>query len=135
MGGIRFSSALVTNQASRLCPAAMGTATSTRNVDIFEPPSQLWLLAILFFGVGDLVTTTVGLTIGSSTEANPIVAVLIERYGVLVLVPLKATTLAVLYGVWKTVPVPYPAVIPIVLAGMGLLVTVWNTSVLLAGLS
>ena len=89
------------------------------------------MLAIVFFGVGDLVTTILGLTVGSSTEANPIVAMFVERYGVAVLPLLKVVFLGCCYVGWKRLPIPYPIVIPAVLAVLGIVVTLWNASVLL----
>jgi len=112
----------------------MGTATGSNTVealDAVEPPGGLWLLAIVFFGVGDLVTTILGLTVGSSTEANPIVAMFVERYGVAVLPLLKVVFLGCCYVGWKRLPIPYPIVIPAVLAVLGIVVTLWNASVLL----
>jgi len=111
----------------------MATASSGDALELLEPPSRMWLFAVVFFGIGDLVTTAVGLTVGSSAEANPVVALLVQRYGVTVLLPLKATLLGVIYGLWRWFPLPYPAVVPFALALLGVVVTVWNTGVLLTG--
>lgn len=111
----------------------MGTASGYEEFEFFEPATVLWILAFLFFGVGDTATTTIGLTIGSSSEANPFVASLIESYGIGVLVPLKAALLGCCYLGWKRLPIPYPVVIPAVLAVMGIVVTIWNTGILLTG--
>lgn len=113
----------------------MGTATRTTfdAIDVLEPPTGLWLLALLFFGVGDLVTTAFGLTAGTSAEANPVIAMLVERYGVAVLLPVKVAFLGSCYLGWRRLPIPYPIVVPAVLAALGILVTVWNINVLLTG--
>lgn len=111
----------------------MATATGGNALELLEPPSRMWLFAVIFFGIGDLVTTAIGLTVGSSAEANPLVAMLVHRYGVVVLLPLKATLLGAIYAVWRWFPIPYPAVVPFALALLGVVVTVWNTGVLLSG--
>jgi len=111
----------------------MATATRGNALELLEPPSRMWFFAVLFFGIGDLVTTAIGLTIGSSTEANPLVAILVQRYGVVVLVPLKVTLLGSIYAVWRWVPIPHASVVPFTLALLGVVVTMWNTGVLLTG--
>lgn len=109
----------------------METATGRTLLDTLEPPAGLWLLALLFFGIGDLVTTALGLTVGSSTEANPLIAMLVDRYGVAVLLPVKVLFLGGCYLGCKRLPIPYPMVVPAALATLGFVVTIWNTGVLL----
>lgn len=113
----------------------METATGSNTLELLEPPTGLWLLALLFFGIGDLVTTMLGLTVGSSTEANPIIAILVERFGVGVLVPVKMLFLGTIYLSWKRFPIPYPIAVPAALAVLGFVVTMWNTGVLLTASS
>jgi len=111
----------------------MGTATGSDALDFIEPQARLWILVIVFFGVGDLVTTMLGLTIGSSTEANPLVAMLVDQYGVFVLLPLKIAMIGGCYVGWRQLPLPHPVVVPLVLALLGIVVTIWNTGILLTG--
>ncbi|ACV49083.1 MULTISPECIES: DUF5658 family protein [Halomicrobium] len=111
----------------------MDTATGSPPLDVLEPPAGLWLLALVFFGVGDLLTTGVGLTLGTSTEANPVVAPLVERYGVAVLLPIKAAFFVGTYLVWRALPHPYSTTVPATLALVGVVVTAWNTGMLLTG--
>jgi hypothetical protein len=111
----------------------MRAVTDSNAIDLLEPQARLWVLAVVFFGVGDLVTTMLGLTIGSSAEANPFVAMLVDQYGVLVLLPLKMAMLGGCYVGWKQLPLPYPIVVPLVLALLGIVVTIWNTGILLTG--
>ncbi|NLV11282.1 hypothetical protein GOC74_15245 [Halomicrobium mukohataei] len=111
----------------------MDTVTGSPPLDVLEPPTGLWLLALVFFGIGDLLTTGVGLTLGSSTEANPVVASLVERYGVAVLLPIKATFFVGTYLVWRALPHPYSTTVPATLALVGVVVTAWNTGILLVG--
>jgi hypothetical protein len=111
----------------------MDTATGSLPLELVEPPVGLWLLALLFFGIGDLLTTALGMSIGVSTEANPLVAVLVDRYGIAVLLPLKVVFLGGFYLAWKQLPLPYPTVVPATLAALGIVVTVWNAGILLMG--
>jgi hypothetical protein len=111
----------------------MDTATGNPPLELLDAPAALWLLALLFFGIGDLLTTAVGLSIGTSTEANPVVAMLVERYGIVVLLPLKVAFLGGFYIAWEQLPLPYPSVVPATLAVLGIVVTVWNAGILLVG--
>mgnify|MGYP006275828315 FL=1 len=88
---------------------------------------MLWLLAVGFFGVGDLVTTAVGLRLSGVVEAGPLVGPLIDRYGVGSLFVLKSLALAGSYGVWRVVPAPHRIGVPLGLAVLGVAVTGWNT--------
>jgi len=87
----------------------------------------LWLLAVGFFGIGDLVTTTVGLRLSGIVEAGPLVGPLIDRYGVGSLFALKSLALAASYGIWQLVPSPHRVGVPLGLAVLGIVVTGWNT--------
>lgn len=89
----------------------------------------LWTGAIVFFGIGDVVTTGIGLSHGA-VELHPIVGPWVEQYRVLAMVPLKLLVFACSYWLWQRVPAPERIGIPIGLAGIGLLVTVWNVYVL-----
>lgn len=91
----------------------------------------LWGLAVGFYGVGDLCTTVVGLTSGRAVEAGPIASVLVDQYGLVAVFPLKIGSLLVFYLFWRVVPRPHAIGIPLGLAALGTLLTVWNTLVLL----
>jgi len=98
---------------------------SRRRLQRFQP--TLWLLAIAFFGVGDLVTTTIGLRVSGVVDAGPIVGPLIDQYGMGSLLALKFLTIAASYGVWQVVPSPQRVGVPLGLAVLGIVVTGWNT--------
>lgn len=51
------------------------------SVKIAESSTGLWIFAIGFFVVGDIITTHVGLALGA-IEANPNTKMLVENYGV-----------------------------------------------------
>ncbi|MFW5905881.1 MAG: DUF5658 family protein [archaeon] len=100
---------------------------------VARPPvnhRQLWVLVVLFFGFGDLLTTSVGLETAGVTEANPVVAAAIGGNDLLVMGALKALTLAGCFLLWKTIPRPHSLGVPLALALVGVLVTVWNLHIL-----
>lgn len=91
----------------------------------------LWIGALLFFGLGDLLTTVVGLMGGRVAEAGPLAAALVERYGLGVLGMLKIAAIGVCYALWRLIPRPYAVGTPLGLAVLGMLVTGWNSLILL----
>ena len=91
---------------------------------------ELWLLALGFFVVGDLVTTVVGLQGGGVAEVGPVVGPLIETHGLAVMLPLKLLALGVCYLVWRATPDPQSVGVPLGLAVLGILVTGWNLAVI-----
>lgn len=98
---------------------------------IEEATPELWLLAVLFFVLGDLVTTGVGVFTGGVAEVGPVVAPLMEAYGLAIMVPLKLLAVGLCYLVWRVTPAPHAVGVPLGLAVLGVLVTGWNVGVLL----
>lgn len=96
--------------------------------------STPWLLAVLLFGVGDVVTTSVGLGLPGVVEADPVARILIDSFGVGSIVVLKLLAFALCYAVWRTVPRPYCLGVPLGLATLGGAVTVWNTLIVLSAM-
>ena len=92
--------------------------------------ATLWLLAVAFFGVGDALTTGVGLAFADVSEANPVVAPLVRRSPVGAIVGTKVAVLAGSYLLWKRIPHPQRVGIPLGLAAVGIAVTAWNCRVL-----
>ncbi|MEF8877823.1 MAG: hypothetical protein V5A60_14000 [Haloarculaceae archaeon] len=91
----------------------------------------LWGLAVAFYGLGDLLTTVVGLVSGRAVEAAPVASVLVAQYGPAVVLPLKLASFLLFYLVWRAVPEPHSVGVPLGLALLGVLLTGWNTLVLL----
>lgn len=89
---------------------------------------------MLFFVVGDLATTTIGLSTDLATEAGPIVAFVVDRYGLTAMIPLKAAAVAICVVLWKVTPDRYARGVPLGMAAIGLLVTAWNASILIVAL-
>lgn len=104
-----------------------------------EFPSQLadaersvWVVAILAYGVGDTLTTYVGLRSGRGAEAGPLAAPLVETYGILGLVGLKVVTLGLFYLTWRFARPPARVAVPLAVAVVGIGVTAWNLAVVSA---
>ncbi len=90
----------------------------------------LWIAAILFYGVGDTVTTFWGLSLGGIEEAGPIAGPLIDEYGRIALIGVKAAVFPLFYIVWRILRTPGRVAVPFALALVGLVVTVWNLLVI-----
>ena len=95
---------------------------------------ELWVVTVLFFVVGDVLTTLVGLLRGGVAEVGPLVAPLMGEYGLLVMVPMKLLALLVCLVLWRLAPAPHSSGVPLGLAVFGVLVTGWNAGVILASM-
>jgi hypothetical protein len=111
------------------------TASRTENptTDLrFDRSNWWWSGAIVFYGLGDLVTTALGLQVVPVVEASPVVARAVAWSGLWVIVPLKVLVFGMAYVLWVAVPRPHSIGVPLGLFAFGFVVTVWNTIVLLA---
>ncbi|AUX10391.1 hypothetical protein AArcSl_2776 [Halalkaliarchaeum desulfuricum] len=90
----------------------------------------LWLVAVVFFGIGDLVTTAIGLQLQYVVEAGPVVGDVIRAYGTTSMIWLKMLVFVLCYGLWRVVPAPHRVGVPLGLAVLGVLVTLWNVFVM-----
>ncbi|MFB6080117.1 MAG: hypothetical protein ABEJ81_03870 [Haloferacaceae archaeon] len=109
---------------------AIRTAVGRVVRTIHRSRTRLWLVAVLFFAVGDVATTSVGLGSGRIAEAGPVAAPLIGRYGIAALVALKVGTFGCCYLLYRVVPRPHDAGVPLGLATIGVVVTGWNLAVM-----
>lgn len=91
----------------------------------------LWAVAVIFYGVGDLVTTVYGLGLGQAAEAGPLAAAMVNAHGLEMIVVLKAAAMAVFVGAWEVTSEQRRVAIPLALAVVGVGVTGWNLLVLL----
>ena len=102
-----------------------------------EPPwpteSLIWLVALLSFGVGDVVTTGVGLSLDGVREVGPLTEPLVEQFGPVVMLPVKVATFGGGYLLWKYTPQPHRVGVPLGLALLGVSVTGWNLLVMAVG--
>lgn len=97
-----------------------------------EYEGTVWAVAILAYGVGDTLTTYVGLRSGRAAEAGPLAAPLVEAYGILGLVGLKVVTLGLFYLTWRVGRSPARVAVPLAVAVVGIGVTAWNLAVVSA---
>ncbi|WP_049985173.1 hypothetical protein [Halobellus rufus] len=105
------------------------------SIDILEENALLWWYgAIVFFLVGDVVTTLAGLQLRTVVEASPVAAWLINAYGLPMILPLKILVVCGFYGFYRVVPRPHCIGVPLGLCALGFVVTVWNGAVIVAAL-
>lgn len=96
-----------------------------------EYATELWLVALIFFVVGDVVTTGIGYRMEGVVEASPLPAMLLANFGLIALLGLKVLVVGICYLLWVSVPREYAVGIPLGMALLGVLSTGWNTTVLL----
>lgn len=92
---------------------------------------ELWIVAVAFFGVGDVLTTFLGLTAGHLVEVGPLAGPVIDQFGLGALLVLKVAAFGFCYLLWRRTPSPSAVGVPLGLATFGVLVTGWNASLLL----
>lgn len=93
--------------------------------------ARLWLIAVLFFGIGDVVTTSLGLWVAGVIEMHPIAAYAFQHSVFWAMAVLKGIAFASCYLLWKWTPRPYCVGVPLGLVILGAVITVWNFHVLL----
>lgn len=91
-----------------------------------ESTDWLWLLSLGFFGVGDLVTTSVTVFSAVLGEGNPAVTTVIGSYGFGGFVALKLVVLGGGYAVWRALDTPLNVGVPLAFAVIGVGLTTWN---------
>ncbi|RKD97966.1 hypothetical protein [Halopiger aswanensis] len=94
----------------------------------------LWLLAVLFYGVGDLVTTIVGTRTDGLEEGQPLTrAIFGEQPSALRFGLFKVGILLVFYGGSLLLPDDrFRALVPAAILGVGIGVVVHNVRTILA---
>lgn len=111
------------------------TAAVARVSVVFRDETYLWLLAVAFFGIGDLSTTGVAVTAGTVGEANPLVRVLLGTFGIVGFVALKLFAFGISYVAWRVVGRPNNVGVPLALVVLGVCFTAWNLSVVASAFS
>lgn len=110
------------------------TVTRVENVrPRLDIEASAWVAAILMFGVGDVVTTLVGISAFGAVEASPVAGPVVETIGLWTLVPLKAATLVAFYGLFTYAPTDYREGVPLGLTLLGSAAVGWNSVLLVAG--
>jgi hypothetical protein len=84
-----------------------------------------WVPAVLWFGLGDVLTTAVGLSAGA-VEANPTGQLILGETGLVGLAAAKIAILGGAYLAYRRVPWPQRAGIPAGLAFVGGAITAHN---------
>jgi uncharacterized membrane protein len=107
---------------------APSTATTGRSAIADRP----WAVVLALYVVGDSATTAVSLHWFGLVEANPLVAGLVGSVGVWALPVAKLGALAAYYLLWRALPAPYAAGVPLALATVGGVATGWNLLVMVA---
>ncbi|MEF8822417.1 MAG: hypothetical protein V5A52_09075 [Halovenus sp.] len=111
-------------------------ATSADTADLFpETPAMdreqlLWVTAILFFGIGDLVTTSIGIQASHVSETGTLQEPLLRQFGLVSVPGLKLAVFAGFFACWRLIPRPHNLGVPLALTTVGALVTVWNAVVI-----
>ena len=95
---------------------------------------ELWAVALVFFVVGDVVTTGIGYRMEGVVEASPLPAMLLAQFGLIALLGLKLLVVGICYLLWVSVPREYAVGIPLGMALLGVVSTGWNTTVLLSSM-
>lgn len=105
-------------------------ADECRPIEALPSATQLWVIAVLFFGIGDVATTVVGLGTDGVVEAHPVAATLFEHSVFGTMIVLKSAAFGSCYLLWSWTPKPYSVGVPLGVAALGVGVTVWNSFVL-----
>jgi len=92
---------------------------------------HLWATAIVLFGGVDLVSTGIGFASPGVVEAG-VSTPIIARFGLPSLVVLKLLCFLVAGLLWRFVPRPHRLGVPLALASLGVVVSVWNLAVIFA---
>ena len=98
----------------------------------FDAQVACWVVAIATYGVLDVAITVVAVGGGMATEAHPLAAAAVRRYGVRTLPIRKALAVAAFVALYRWLPRAYDLGVPLGLALVGSVVLVRNVAVLLA---
>jgi len=96
---------------------------------------ELWLVSVLFFGVGDLLTTAVGLQISGVVETSPVLSAADGAALYPTMVGLKLLVFGGWYLLWRVTPAPYRVGAPLGLAILGVAATTLNLIVMLTAMA
>jgi len=98
--------------------------------DFTEITPWLWWLAIMFFGLGDLITTSATALAVPVAEGGALAGWILAGYGIEGFVLLKAAVFGLSYVVWRLVGHPSNVGVPLALSVVGIGFTTWNLFVL-----
>lgn len=92
----------------------------------------LWVFAVVLYGIGDTITTLVGLHSDGATEGGPVALYVLGQGGIPGFLLLKTGFISVCFLVWWLVRTPGRVAIPLALVVVGAVVTCWNLVVVLS---
>ncbi|ELZ30297.1 hypothetical protein C475_01142 [Halosimplex carlsbadense 2-9-1] len=92
---------------------------------------HLWAITVLFYGFGDLGTTFIGVSVTGIAETGPVAGPLLRRFGFQLVVVVKLLFLAICFAFWRLVPDRVAVGIPLGLGVLGVVVVLWNVSIIL----
>ena len=95
-------------------------------IEAVSTHSRLWAMALLTFGLGDLLTTAAFLIAELNHEGNPLAVAAIDHFGLWILVPWKLAIFAVFVGLYRLAPESTRVGVPLGLALFGSLLSAWN---------
>lgn len=103
------------------------------NEDIFSYINSkiFWILGILLFGAGDIITTFFGIYIKNLGEINLIPSIILDKLGIQGLLLLKIITIYIFYILWRILPQKYRIGIPIGITITGTAIITHNLYILL----
>ena len=95
---------------------------------------QAWILALVTFVGGDVLTTLIGLRVPGVIESHPVGLYLLELGGAAAMAVAKISVLSISYLLYRSVPARWRVGVPIGLSVVGLLVTANNLTVIATSL-
>lgn len=97
-----------------------------------ERQPLLWSCALVLYGIGDTVTTVLGLRAEDVSEAGPVALLALEWAGLPGYLLLKTAVIAGFYLLWTRLRTPGRDAVPLALVVTGAGVTLWNLAMLLS---
>lgn len=85
---------------------------------------RLWILAVLFYGIGDTATTLINIFRGA-TELNPILNYLFTNYGEMGLISFKILIISCCYYVYRMSKSQSIPTVLFILGLIGVVINVW----------
>lgn len=91
---------------------------------------RVWLVVVIFFVGGDVLTTGLGLSVAGVVERNAVLAPLVADHGMAAILLLKGIVVGGGYLCYRVLPDPHDIGVPLGFATVGMAVTGWNLLVL-----
>ena len=106
-------------------------ATGTRQGGLTLSTQQwAWVFVLLFFVLGDVVTTSVGLSMTGIAERNVVLRPVVESFGVAGMLLVKGSVVGAGYLVARVLPRHQSVAVPVGFLLVGVTVTGWNLMVI-----